>query len=76
MSTMIRMALAAAIAEAGEHPDVVLEATYGWVSPFRRLQAYGWWQWNRCHQPYDDRYATRRTDDRNLHHPTGDNYRT
>jgi hypothetical protein len=25
------MALAAAVAEAGEHPEVVLEATYGWV---------------------------------------------
>jgi hypothetical protein len=29
-STTIPLVLAAEIAKAGEHPDVVLEATYGW----------------------------------------------
>jgi transposase len=35
------MTLTAAIAEAGEHPDVVLEATYGWYWAVDVLQAAG-----------------------------------
>src|SRR6266498_1403079 len=35
------MTLAAAIAEAGENPDVVLEATYGWYWAVDVLQAAG-----------------------------------
>jgi transposase len=35
------MALAAEIADAGEHPDVVLEATYGWYWAVDVLQAAG-----------------------------------
>jgi transposase len=35
------MALATAVAEAGEHPDVVLEATYGWYWAVDVLQAAG-----------------------------------
>ena len=36
-----RVALAAALSEAGEHPEVAIEATYGWYWAVDLLEAPG-----------------------------------